>query len=125
MKRLITLLALIVATQFIQAQEVINRLDGNGFVFSTQIPTQTEIVSKFDTVILNAGKVKCKHEWAIKRPTLSTISCAVYHNSFTCPDYWLNQFRVCKWCLRHENIKETQYIKEDEYEATIKKLKKP
>ena len=129
MKRIITVLTLLLATQIIQAQELVSSLNGNSFVFSTggtlSSLTIPEIASKFDTIVLNAGKSKCTHDWAIKRRNNSMIRCAVFHAGMTCPNDWMNLFRICKVCFRHENIKETQYTKEDEYEATIKKLKKP
>lgn len=84
-----------------------------------------EVVSGYDTVILFKGLLRCNHKWAVKETPISYISCAVMHDDTGCPNNWLNEYRICTICLRHENIKETRYVvyPKDEYTEYFNKLK--
>lgn len=85
-----------------------------------------EVLSTFDTILLNRGNIKCNHKWATKLKEVSNITCAVYHGELGCPEYWINNLRICIECLRHERIIETrEYIdKADKYTEAFNRLKR-
>jgi hypothetical protein len=88
-------------------------------------PENRMVKNIYDTAVLYKGNVTCSHEWAFKQRVFKMTSCAVFHGPAGCPDEWLNEFRICKKCLRHENITEIRIVetKEDEYESLASKLK--
>lgn len=85
-----------------------------------------EVVSRYDTTVLNAGSPNCTHEWVMKKRVFSPFACAVGHGPSGCPNDWTNEYRICRICLRHENIKEirTEVSKPNDYEALVEKIQK-
>lgn len=85
-----------------------------------------EVVSRYDTTILNVGNPNCRHEWVVKKHIFNPSACAVNHGPSGCPNDWTNEYRICRICLRHENIKETrtEVSKPNDYEALIEKIQK-
>lgn len=96
---------------------------------------ELEVKSIYDTSVLYEGRkfeyIICLHNWTekdVRNGMYSSpfISCAVYHGETGCPDKWAKFQRICKSCLRWEEIKETRIIEEkkDEFEETLERLKK-
>jgi hypothetical protein len=91
-----------------------------------------DVISKYDTVVLNKGNLKCKHHFVSKdvRDGLysKSYSCLVNHGAEGCPDTWLHEKQICALCLRHIEVTETRSAKVviivDEYEEALKKLNK-
>lgn len=91
-----------------------------------------DVVVKYDTSVLYAGKNKCNHSFANEISSYSGYmgipgaSCAVYHGETGCPDTWYNGKSICIYCYRHIQVKETRYIETpiDVYAETLEKLHK-
>lgn len=111
----------------------------NGYVPNTSDGrTYYSISSQFDrpagrhlpatdtTIVLNKGKADCPHEWVDKKPMYhSDITNAVYINPES--DRSWEIFRICKQCLRHENVKyfSKWVLNKDEYGELVKKINTP
>lgn len=124
MKTLTIILILMTGQSFAQVTTLsISGTDSFG-VFADIVRLNVEWESKYETKVLNEGNKDCQHNWVQKRVPFSGISCAVYHDARGCPNDWKNDFRVCKICLRHENIIENRVaIKTDSYEDIVSKIK--
>jgi len=99
--------------------------------YGLYIGERAEVVSKYDTTILNIGDEKCLHIFATQKPNYSNLgqSCGVFHGAAGCPNNWLNEKRICTKCLRHIQIKEGRTVNElpppkDEYQEALDKLNK-
>lgn len=94
-----------------------------GTSFGTR-PAGHHLPATETTVILNKGKSDCQHEWVSPKPLyISNMTYAVYIN----PDQdraW-ETLRICKHCLRHEQIKyfSKWVLNKDEYGELLKKIK--
>lgn len=88
-------------------------------------PANVEVISTYNTTVLNKGNKDCDHKWAVKIKEISMISCAVMHGAEGCSNNWKNDLRICTECLRHEQITETRTTKTkaDKYQEALNKLK--
>lgn len=76
------------------------------------------------TIVLNKGNTACIHEFVEQKPmTHSNWSNAVYIDPEQ--DRFWEVFRICKLCLRHEQIKyhAEWVLDKDEYGELLKKIK--
>lgn len=76
------------------------------------------------TIVLNKGKANCSHDWVEQKPmSYSTMSNAVYINPDS--DKSWEKLRICKHCLRHEQINyfSKWVLNKDEYGELLKKIK--
>lgn len=130
MKRLLLITILLVSTKCFSQQSSIDT--GYNILYSFGVGEEGfNVVSKYDTTILNNGKEKCSHSFAKKYAKQGAfsgvyISCLVNHGIAGCPDTWEHYKAICRHCLRHIEVKETKlaFKKVDEYDALLEKLNK-
>lgn len=76
------------------------------------------------TTVLNQGKPDCQHDWVSPKPKYtSSMVTAVWENPDS--DRSWEILRICKNCLRHEQIKyfSKWVLNKDEYGELVKKIK--
>ena len=82
-----------------------------------------EYYSKYDTVVLYKGDEKAVlHNWAYKPIEDNVSHCLVLHGPLGCENDLKIIFRICITCLRHEQMKETRFLKDNLYGVTLEKL---
>lgn len=77
------------------------------------------------TIILNQGKSDCQHDWVSPKPMYTTSMVNAVWRDPDQDQSW-ELFRICKGCLRHEQIKyfSKWVLNKDEYGELLKKLEK-
>lgn len=85
------------------------------------------VKTKYDTTVLNGGDtILCPHKFVKKTVSKNYGTCAVFHDAAGCPDTWVNEFSICRFCLRHIHVKESRFVeqpaKEETYDELLNKL---
>lgn len=86
-----------------------------------QTPQDSTLIVKNETIILNVGSIKCKHDFKIQEKTI--IPCNAVHGIEGCPNNWVNETKICIICSRQENYKITyKWLKTDNNKGTLEKI---